>query len=193
MPRTTIHFLAAEKLNPNAGIDFHIGNIAPDAIRKENQKIAFHFRDAADRQQALKEFALKAGSQNEYLKGIIFHLFVDWKWDTMMVPKFAEKHGDNWNQKYIEETLLAVICTFRNNEWISDILKQMEVWDTSSYVETDYITPKDIGMFVKGWRKGLQSAKQTEISSEFSPLVIERFMNDTVEEFNVWYSSLISI
>jgi len=193
MPRTTIHFLAAYKVNPNAGIDFHVGNIAPDTIRNENQKISFHFRDVTDRQQALNEFALKVNSQNEYLKGIILHLFVDWKWDTTILPQFVEKHGDNWKQKYDEETLLVAIYAFRSNEWICEILKQMEVWDTSGYVETDYITAKEIGYFVKGWRKGLQSSKQREISTEFSPPVIERFMNDTIQEFKEWYSSLIFI
>lgn len=97
MPGPMIHLSIAKKFNPNAGIDFYVGNLAPDAKNDRERKDAVHLYNVPDRESALREFARKAN--NEYLMGMLLHLFVDGKWWETHLSKFAEKEGEGWYKK----------------------------------------------------------------------------------------------
>ena len=62
MPSSMLHLTVAKMFNPNASIDFYVGNVAPDANREKKDTV--HFYDVSDRENALREFALQAN--NEY-------------------------------------------------------------------------------------------------------------------------------
>jgi hypothetical protein len=73
-----LHLSVAKKVNPNANIDFYVGNLAPDANSEKEKKDKVHFYNVPNRESALRMFALNAN--NEYLKGMVLHLFVYGKW-----------------------------------------------------------------------------------------------------------------
>ena len=100
MPSSMIHLSVAKRINSNTEIDFYIGNLAPDSILDSKKKEENHLRNNPNREIALKEFTSTIDKNNVYLKGIVLHLFVDWKWDTLMMAEFAKKNGDGWFPKY---------------------------------------------------------------------------------------------
>ena len=107
MPSSMPHLIVAKKVDPNAGIDFYAGNLAPDANRDRDIKDKAHLYDVPDREAALKEFAKKAN--NDYLKGFLLHLFVDGKWWEKHVSGYAENEGEGWYAKYNEENKLSIL------------------------------------------------------------------------------------
>ena len=87
MPGPMLHLSIAKKVNPNASIGFYVGNLAPDGVREREKKDKAHFYGIPDREKAMKQFALKA--DNEYLKGMLVYLFVDWKFSQPNYSKAA--------------------------------------------------------------------------------------------------------
>ena len=187
----TIHLSVAKKVNPNAKIDFFIGNIAPDSISNKEQKDINHLRNASDMELALKEFALKMNTKNEYLKGFLLHLFVDWKWNTLFLDDFIKKEGDGWYQKYQNEGWLIESYGFHNIDWIYDLWEQMDLCDTFDYVETEFITKEAIKALIRHHHKW-KIENKTEPPTAFSLEFIEKFADDTAHNFNKWYSDLKS-
>jgi len=105
MPGHMIHLLVAKKLHPNAETAFYVGNLTPDANAldvnmQREKKDKIHFVGVSDIEAALKEFALKAN--NDYLKGFLLHLYVDWKWNTTCLADFASKR-QSWYSAYDAE------------------------------------------------------------------------------------------
>jgi hypothetical protein len=183
MPSSMLHLSVAKKVNPNASIDFYIGNLAPDANRDSNIKEITHFYNVPDRESALKEFALKA--TNEYLKGMLLHLFVDGKWWENHLSNFAEKEGEGWYAKYNEENKKMVSYAFHNTEWAYSLYEQMENWDYSGFVETEFITKENVKNWVScKW----MLANKLDLSAVFPPSLIDKFADDTANDFNKWVS-----
>ena len=184
MPGPMLHLSIAKKVNPNAGIDFYVGNLAPDGSADREQKDRMHFYDVPDRESTLREFALKAN--NEYLKGMLLHLFVDGKWWENHLSKFAEREGAGWYAKYNEENWKMGSYAFHNTKWAHNLFEQMENWDFNGFVETEFITKEN----VKWFSGKLLLANKLEASTVFTPSLIEKFAQDTADDFVKWYSCL---
>ena len=186
MPGPMLHLSIAKKVNPNAGIAFYVGNLAPDASANANreQKDRVHFYDVPDRESALREFALKAN--NEYLKGMLLHLFVDGKWWENHLSKFAEREGAGWYAKYNEENWKMGSYAFHNTKWAHSLFEQMENWDFNGFVVTEFITKEN----VKWFSGKLLLANKLEASTVFTPSLIEKFAQDTADDFIKWCSCL---
>jgi len=182
MPGPMLHLVIAKKVNPNAGIDFYVGNLAPDANINRKQKDTVHFYNVPNRENALREFALKAN--NEYLKGMLLHLFVDGKWWEKHLSGFAEKTGEGWYAKYNEENWKMGSYAFHNTEWAYNLFEQMENWDYNGFVETKFITKEN----VKWFSGKLLFMNKLEASAVFTPEIIEKFANDTTDDFVKWCS-----
>jgi len=161
-----LHLSVAKKVNPNASIDFYIGNVAPDANRDKDIKAITHFRNVPDREAALKKFALKA--DNDYLKGMLLHLFVDWKWEETVLSDFVEKEGEKWWVKYNEENNKMVAYAFHNTEWAYELWERMDLCDDYDFIETDYITKEDVKSLIYVQRKW-QMENKLASSSAFPP------------------------
>ena len=190
MPSSVIHLLVAKKINPNASIDFYIGNIAPDAVSNE-QKAIIHLRDVPEREIALKDYIRKVSSKSEYMKGVILHLFVDWKWDTLIIADFEKIHGENWSSVYGKAMITATLNAHHNTEWSYKLWEQMEQFcDTFNFLETEYISKNDIKSFINNRRKW-QTENKAESPSLFSPNMIDEFVNDTANDFNNWISNIL--
>ncbi len=184
MPDPMLHLSIAKKVNPNAGIDFYVGNLAPDANANRELKDAAHLYHVPDRESALREFALKAN--NDYLKGMLLHLFVDGKWWEAHLAKFAEKEGEGWHTKWREEGWKMASYAFHNTEWACSLFEQMENWDYNGFVETEFVTKENVIWFSG---KLLLDNKRAP-STVFTPALIEKFADDTADDFVKWYSCL---
>jgi len=177
MPGPMLHLSVAKKINPNANIDFYIGNLAPDANREH--KSITHLYNVPDREKALSEFASKA--HNGYLKGMLLHLFVDGKWWEKHLSGFAEKEGEGWYAKYHEENCKMGSYAFHNTEWAYELWEQMENWDYNGFVETEFITKENVKWASIKWF----FENKLEASAVFTPEIIEKFADDTAEEFKM--------
>ena len=184
MPSSMLHLLVAKKVNPNAGINFYIGNLAPDANRERAEKDKVHFENALDMEIALKEFALKA--DNDYLKGFLLHLYVDWKWKTKHLTDFINKTGNGWHPKYIDEISKISAHAFHNTEWAYELWEQMDLYDMFDYVETPFTAKENIREFIHRNKKW-HIENKLESSAKFPPELIENFANDTADNFIKWF------
>lgn len=188
MPSSMLHLLVAKKNNPTASIDFYIGNIAPDARRDRDIKAKTHLRDVHDRESALKELARKA--KNEYLKGMLLHLFTDWKWEETILSDFAKKQGENWYKKYFEEISKMTAYAFHNTDWAYHLWEQMELCDGTNFIETEFISKDDVKLLIQHQRKW-QMENKLDSSLAFPTALIEKFADDTSDTFNEWFPNLI--
>lgn len=186
MPSSMLHLSVAKKVNPIASFDFYIGNLAPDS-NKAKKEIT-HFYNVPDREIALKEFALKA--HNNYLKGMLLHLFVDGKWWEKLLSDYAEKEGEGWYSKYDEENRKMVSYAFHNTEWAYELWEKMDLCANFDYIETDCITKENVKLLINRQRKWLMENK-LEPSEIFPPVLIEKFAYDTAKDFSKWLSCTV--
>ena len=178
------HLIIAKKVNPNVGIDFYIGNIAPDANSEREIKDKVHFEDVPDMEVALKKFALNA--DNEYLQGFLLHLYVDWKWKTKHLSNFISNTSGRWYPAYREEIGKITAYAFHNTEWAYALYEELENWDYSGFVETEFISKENIRSFICRSKKW-QIDNKLEHSLVFPPTLIEKFASDTANSFIKWF------
>ena len=176
----------AKKVNPNAGLDFFIGNLAPDSVAGEEKNIN-HFRNEPDMESALKKFAQTQNIKNEYLKGFLLHLFVDWKWNDLILPHFAKKEGDGWYKKYYDEGGLIESYGATNTDWVYNLREQMNLCNNFNYVETEFVTEAGIKAMFENSSKWKVENK-TEPSTAFPLELIEKFATNTADDFIKWLS-----
>jgi len=195
MPTWMIHLTVAKKVNRNAEIDFYIGNLAPDSVSDNDKRHTSHFRKAPDREAALKEFALKLNNKNEYLKGVLLHLFTDLKWDSLILPDCIQKNGDSWYRKYYDESGLIEFYMFHNTKWAYELWEQMDLCDNFDFFETQFIKREDIKEYIKSYRirrsRNWEAESKTKPSTVFPPPFIEKFANDTAADFEKWLADLV--
>ena len=191
MPVSMIHLSVAKKVNPAASIDFYVGNLAPDVNRGGNTKGKVHLDDVPDREDAFRKFALKAN--NDYLKGMVLHLFADKKfhvfWNENTSMPFRE--GKEFWEKYMEQNRKIDSYAYHNTEWAYSLYKEMENWDYSGFIETEYIKQEDVKLSIQGQHKWLMENKLAS-SSVFPPAFVEKLVDETAEDFNKWFSNLKS-
>ena len=196
MPGHMIHLLVAKKVYPNAGVDFFVGTLAPDTNApyispERSKKDKIHLVGAPDMETALREFASLAN--NDYLKGFLLHLYVDWKWNTTYLAEFVSKTKESsqeWYPAYDLENRKMTSYAYYSTEWASDLFEQMENWDCSGFAETEFITEeiaKDWILSVKKWL----ADNILEPSTAFTPDLLEKFATDTAIDFARWFSCAV--
>jgi hypothetical protein len=137
---------------------------------------------------ALNEFALKA--DNDYLKGFLLHLYVDWKWNTTILPDFISKIDGRWYPTYDVENRKIVSYAFHNTEWAYSLYEQLKNWDCNGFVEIEFITKENVNEMIGRGIKWL-SENKLEASSAFPPRLIEEFASDTADDFIKWCSRTV--
>jgi len=189
MPSYFIHLSVAKKVNPTAGLDFFIGNLAPDSVSGKNKNIN-HFRNEPDMDLALKNFARTQNMKNEYLKGFLLHLFTDWKWNDSILADFIKNEGDGWYRKYDYEYGLIESYGSSNTIWVYKLREQMNLCEDYNYIETKFVTKEGIkAMFESSHKWKLEN--KTEPSTAFPPELIEKFAVDTADDFIKWLSCAV--
>ena len=191
MPVPTIHMLIAKKVNPNADIDFYVGNLAPDAITAGEIKNKVHLYDASDWEDALRKFAFKAN--NDYLKGMVLHLFADRKFHVFWNENtnFPWQESKEFWEKYREYNRQIDSYAYHNTEWAYSLYEEMENWDYSGFSKTDFITRDDLKSAIMEHRQWLIENK-FDLPSVFPPSFVEKFVDSSAEDFNRWFSNLKS-
>ena len=200
MPSPAVHFAVAKKVNPNAAVDFYFGSIAPDCVANNEWKNITHMRDALDMGEAIKTFASKIDIYNEYVKGMILHLFVDWKWINTILSDYMKKTGEEWYKKYFQELVTIESFMFYHENWVRELWEQLDSSDIVNFVETECITKEftksDINRVrkvkIERFQNQLEDNIDVKPSSEFTPTMIDKFVNDTAADFIEWFSDLIS-
>jgi len=187
--------MVARKAYSDAGIAFFVGTLAPDATAPydnmdKEKKDKIHYIGVPDMEAALKDFALKA--ENDYLKGFLLHLYVDWKWNTTYLSDFVSKNESGlqkWYSLYDTENRQMTSYAFYSTEWASELYDQMEKWDYTGFVDTEFIT-KDVSQnWVLSAKKWLSDNK-LDPSTAFPPELIEKFASDTADSFIEWLSCI---
>jgi len=183
-----VHLMVAKVIEPSGSLDFYIGNVAPDTVKDREQKRVTHLRNVPDRESALRELALRLNG-NDYLKGILLHLFVDWKWDTTLMTDFAQQEGEGWHAEYFSEISLMAAYAYHHISWSSDLWAKMETCDDYSFVPTEYLTKEAIKRRIAEQHKW---SMENDIgpSVAFPPELVDKFVNGSANEFRKWYSAL---
>ena len=134
MPSSMIHLLAAYKYDPKSSVAFFIGNIVPDIISEWKEKDRSHFRDRKDRLNALKELANTININDDFNRGVLLHLYLDYKWDTYPMKKFKEGfEKDTWFRPYRYEISLAGAWLYHNRDWSKDLWEKIISCPMTSY------------------------------------------------------------
>lgn len=185
MPSTMMHVKTALNVNPNASTLFLIGNIIPDAIRGRKAKDKSHYRDVMNRSEALKKFARSIDKEDDFHKGVLLHLFLDWKWDEGPFRQFGEERkNEDWFPMYRREIDLS-------GSWMFHHMDMDKIWDSMlGYDESEFgrfkgIAPNEM----KGYLQFLyQWFLENNIgpSSVFTPKFNEEFIGNVVEEYRVF-------
>lgn len=187
MPSSMIHLLTAYKYNPNASVDFWIGNIAPDTAACDwKEKDRTHFRDRKDRLNALRELAFTMDLDEDLNKGILLHLFLDYCWDTSPMSNFIDdfKEG-NWFPVYRHEISLATGWLFHHTDWGKSIWEEMMACPMSVYENVHGLVKEDVTDFINSGSKW-HIENNIGPSTAFTPDFIEEFTSKVVTDFKNW-------
>lgn len=186
MPSLMIHLLTAYKYNPDATVDFWLGNIAPDSVGRREEKDITHFRDRSDRLAALQNLASEIDLQDEFSKGILLHLFLDYYWDSYSLRTYIQNYkGDNWFPAYRHEIALAGIWLYHHKEWSGKIWKEMMECPNMVCGNVHEIVKGDISDFVI--RNGMWHTENNIGPSEvFTPDYVETFTDKVSDGFARW-------
>jgi len=190
MPSLMIHLLTAYKYNPNSAATFWIGNIAPDSVSEREEKDKTHFRDRADRPNALRKLACTLNLYDDFSKGILLHLFLDYYWDSYPMHNFIETYKEgNWFPAYRHEIALAGCWLFHHTRWSKTVWDQMIAYPMLKYENVNGIVKGDITDFVK---RNARWHAENKIgpSSVFTPDFIEEFTSKVAVDFKNWLKTV---
>jgi hypothetical protein len=186
MPSSMIHLLAAYKYDPKSSVAFFIGNIVPDIISEWKEKDRSHFRDRKDRLNALKELANTININDDFNRGVLLHLYLDYKWDTYPMKKFKEGfEKDTWFRPYRYEISLAGAWLYHNRDWSKDLWEKIISCPMTSYENNFGYEKEDIYNFLSRSYKWHRDNKIGP-SLFFTPDFIEVFTDNVVNEFKDW-------
>lgn len=190
MPSSMVHLLAAYKYNPNASKEFLIGNIAPDVIKGWKEKDRNHLRDREDRLGALRELAYRMDLQDDYSMGILFHLYLDYKWDIDPREKFTKEYeGYTWFEPYRHEIALAGAWLYHHTDWSERVWKELMAYPLEKLKNNEY----DIDEIEKHIALNYSWHSDNDIGPSlfFTPELIEEFTSRVVLEFKDWLEEII--
>ena len=190
MPSLMIHLLTAYKYNPNASADFWIGNIAPDLVSDRIEKDKTHFRDKTERLAALRELALKMNLCDDFSKGVLLHLFLDYYWDSYPMRNFIENYKEgNWFPAYRHEIALAGVWLFHHTAWSKTVWDEMIEYPIRVYENFYGIVKGDISNFIirnMNWHVENNFGP----SSVFTPGFIEEFTSKVASNYKNWLENI---
>lgn len=189
MPSLMIHLLTAYKYHPNAPVLFYLGNIVPDSVDDWKEKDKTHFRDQTDRLCALRGLAINMDLRDDFSKGILLHLFLDFYWDTYPMHNYIENYdGDNWLLAYRHETALAGAWLFHHTKWSKKLWDEMLACPKLAYEKGHGVAKENVADFVERNFKWLVE-NNIGPSSVFTPDFIEEFTDKVAVDFKNWLES----
>ncbi|HEY5584921.1 MAG TPA: hypothetical protein VIK78_10570 [Ruminiclostridium sp.] len=190
MPSLMIHLLTAYKYNPNASVAFWIGNIAPDSVSDWKEKDKTHFRDRLDRLDALRELAFTMNLCDDFSKGILLHLYLDYYWDSYPMRNFIENYKEgNWFPIYRNETALAGGWLFHHTQWSKTVWDEMIAYPILEHENSHGIVKENVADFINRNNKW-HVENNIGPSSVFTPDFIEEFTSKVAIDFKNWLENI---
>ncbi|HZK34955.1 MAG TPA: hypothetical protein VFD33_06570, partial [Bacillota bacterium] len=185
-----VHLLTAYKYNKKSSTAFFVGNIAPDSISTWKEKDKSHLRGRPDRLQALIKLAEGYQDQSDLDKGILLHLYLDYKWDIGPLKGFIEGYkGQGWLQAYRHEIGLASAWVYHHTSWSQRVWDQMESYPESLYKNTYGFDKGEIASLIssnRSWHRENNIGPSTLYPPDFT----EEFTSRIAIEFKDWLDSL---
>ena len=172
MPGSTMHLMFAKLINPNGSIKYFTGAIAPDAVRDRYEKDKTHFRNMPDRAHKLMEFA-KSLTKSDFNEGMITHLYLDWRWDSCEIQRFADLYGKDWFIPYRRELSRIGHFYSNNDEWCKHIWRKIYDLPMSEYEPVPSSTDSMLRDFIN-------TAFESQMEQRDEPKL---FCSDEVDEF----------
>ena len=191
MPSPMIHLLAAYEVNPKAPDLFWVGNFAPDYVNDRQTKDEIHYRNTANRLEALGQLRKKIGNNNPFESGWLLHLFVDACWDEIMIPAFKHKYRNNsvsqdWFIKYREQTALASFYLYHHLDWAPQIWAQILNADLSSITSELPITQYDAECYRDRLYRRHTESNINSVSQEYTEELLLDFSKKTARKYMEW-------
>lgn len=185
MPSSMVHLLTAYKYDPKATVAFLIGNIVPDIITEWKEKDRTHLRDRPDRLCALKELAATMNMQDDFEKGIILHLFLDYKWDVNPREEFTKRYeGYTWFEPYRHEIALTGAWLYHHTDWSERVWKELISYPLADFENNKYDENEIKKFIVRNYK--WHNENYIGPSLYFTPELIEEFTSKVAVEFRDW-------
>jgi hypothetical protein len=185
-----VHLMAARKVRPGASELFYLGNLAPDAVKGWATKDIAHlrsdengFRSPDDRLACLAKLA--EHTESDFAEGVLLHLFVDYVWDTTILPDYIMKTGEDWFAPYREELSKLSAYAFHTIDWADELWTAMCAVPKEDYGRVNYATDDDLYDFVT---RNDRWSRETHLppSEAFPPELVERFCDEAAEKYAGW-------
>jgi hypothetical protein len=123
---------------------------------------------------------------DDFSKGILLHLFLDYYWDSYPIRNFIENCKDgNWFPAYRHEIALAGGWLFHHTQWGKTVWDEMAACPMLEYKSVYEIANKDVVDLISRNRKW-HIENNIGPSSAFTPDFIEEFTSEVAVNFNNW-------
>lgn len=180
MPGSTIHLMFANMIDENAPIEYFAGSILIDAVDDYHLKDKTHFRKRDDRFSAMCEY-FRTLSDTQFNRGIMTHLYLDWRWDSCELNRFIEEYGDGWFVPYRAD-IARLSRHFSNSvPWIRELWQRLYDLPTDRYGEIPMATTEDARRFMENGYASL--SKPSEPTKFFHPDQAEHFLKMAALEY----------
>lgn len=195
MPSTMIHLLLSHKIAPDAPVEYHIGNIAPDGIStRENYhfklKDALHFRGSANRLQDIEDLSHTLDMNDPFNEGYITHLYFDMHWDRDCTDKFVREYQDgHWFPAYRRHISLAAAFLYHEAEYLRTTWHQMVQYDQPLDHNVQSVTQDEIMTFIHHTDYWVQRSSP-DPSDIFVPDFVHRYTDEIAEQYAIWRHAL---
>ena len=184
MSSLTIHLYTASLLEPNGSDSFFIGNIAPDSVQVWQDKEHRHLRDRTDREAALNELWDNYYYADDYSRGAVTHLWLDWFWDQTGLDSYKKWHGEGWFLPYRAEISKAGSYLFYNVPKVHEIWDRIAAAPESICENVKYDAGGDVrGLIERNYKWHLEN--DTGASEFFKPEYVENFARETVRKIKL--------
>jgi len=191
MPSALIHLVTGKKFLPDAGAAFLVGTLAPDCIKERQEKDLLHFRLSEDRRADLLSLLKRYGTKDEFLLGVILHLYTDLCWDEGPQTKHKNSYtGETWFKDYRQEINLASCYIYHNCQGSKEMWEKIMDCPESSYASAPEYPPEKIRAYLEHSYEYI-STHEIGPSAAFPPNEVELFCARCAAEFAEWLKTNI--
>ncbi len=185
MPSAMIHLNTALAYNNDADILFLIGNLAPDCLDIREFKDRTHFRSSADRAGDLRRLRDATDRDDVFSMGVLLHLFLDYKWDSLTSNEFGKVFFPNGVfafKYYRDEVHKTSSYLYHNTPGAPELWHKLCGCPPEKYDVHPEFHAKDIREYLKVNAEWNEKIK-TPPSDVFLPETVSSFIERSAREF----------
>lgn len=180
MPGSTIHIMFAHMLEPEASDRYFAGCVAPDAVEDYHIKDKTHFRKIPDRAARIAAF-IRGLPDNDWCRGMMTHLYLDWRWDMCELERFIALHGEGWFRPYREDISRLSRYFSHRFAYCGDIWRRIYELPIGEYGVVPEADSAAVREFITaGYRSSQQPSEPPRL---FMPDEAERFLEMAALEY----------